>query len=98
MDQITFFSRKKYVCLPYLKHSDPLPETHTYLLFGLSVYCVCARCKLKVRTLKPSGPSNYNSLDESISNFRAVCIRHLSANFVESYFLTGLNCFFVFFV
>ena len=28
---------KKYVCLPYLKFSDPLPETHFffYLAFGL---------------------------------------------------------------
>ena len=23
-----FFQKKKYVCLPYLKFSDPLPETH----------------------------------------------------------------------
>ena len=37
-----FFSRKKivnlnkYVCLPYLKFSDRLPETHLFFLFGLN--------------------------------------------------------------
>ena len=29
--------KKKYVCLPYLKFSDLLPETHLYFLFGLMV-------------------------------------------------------------
>ena len=53
MHNIIFFSRKKYekkiyVCLPYLKISDPLPETHLFLsdplpethlfLFGLRKY------------------------------------------------------------
>ena len=28
--------KKKYVCLPYLKFSDQLPETHLFFLFGQS--------------------------------------------------------------
>ena len=35
---ILFFPEKKikkYVCLPYLKFSDLLPETHLFFLFGL---------------------------------------------------------------
>ena len=35
MHKIIFFSKKKYVCLPYLKFSDLLPETH--LLFYLAL-------------------------------------------------------------
>ena len=32
---------KKYVCLPYLKFSDLLPEMHLFFLFGLKLYtCV----------------------------------------------------------
>ena len=39
--KLSFFFRKKnnlkkYVCLPYLKLSDPLPETHLLFLFGLT--------------------------------------------------------------
>ena len=37
MHKIIFFSRKKYVWLPYLKFSDPLPETHCDLLFYLAL-------------------------------------------------------------
>ena len=37
---IIFFQKKsikkKYVYLPYLKFSDPLPETHFIFLFGLT--------------------------------------------------------------
>ena len=29
--------KKKYVCLPYLNFSDPLPETHYFYLFGFPV-------------------------------------------------------------
>ena len=37
MHKIIFFPEKtqKHVCLPYLKFSDPLPETHLFL-FGLT--------------------------------------------------------------
>ena len=36
--KIIFFSRKKknkkkYVCLPYLKFSDPLSETHIFIYY-----------------------------------------------------------------
>ena len=34
MHKLLFFSRKKYVCSPYLKFSDLLPETH--LFFNLA--------------------------------------------------------------
>ena len=33
---INFFSEKN-MCLPYLKFSDPLPETHLFFLFGLII-------------------------------------------------------------
>ena len=33
---IYFFPEKKYVCLPYLKFSDPLPETYLFFYFALS--------------------------------------------------------------
>ena len=36
MHKIIFFQKKIYVCQPYLKFSDPLPETLIYL-FGLTV-------------------------------------------------------------
>ena len=43
MHKIIFFSRKKnekkYVCLPYLKFSDPLPKTYLFFLFGLMQIC-----------------------------------------------------------
>ena len=43
MNKIIFFSRKKkyfkkYVCLPYLKFSDPLPESHLFFYLALGVY------------------------------------------------------------
>ena len=37
------FSRKKYVCLPYLKFSDPLPETHFFFYLALWEFWKC-RC------------------------------------------------------
>ena len=33
MHKIIFFSRKKNVCLSYLKFSDPLPETHLFFIW-----------------------------------------------------------------
>ena len=37
MHKIIFFQKKKiikkYVCLPYLKFSDPLPETHLFFIW-----------------------------------------------------------------
>ena len=41
MHKIIFFPEKKIkkcVCLPYLKFSDLLPETHIYFLFGLKLF------------------------------------------------------------
>ena len=44
MHKIIFFfstkknNLKKYVCLPYLKFSDPLPETHLFFYFNSLVY------------------------------------------------------------
>ena len=45
---IIFFQKKKiirikYVCLPYLKFSDTLPETHLFFYFGLMVVSECKR-------------------------------------------------------
>ena len=37
MHKIIFFSIKKYVCLPYLKFSDLLPETHLFVWSKISV-------------------------------------------------------------
>ena len=33
--KLLFFPEKKNVCLPYLKFSDPLPETHLFFYLGL---------------------------------------------------------------
>ena len=52
MHKTTFFSRKKYVCLPYLQFSDPLPESRFFYLtidsssqahscYGFNCYSVC---------------------------------------------------------
>ena len=38
MHRIIFFSRKRNVCLPYLKFSDPLSETLLFFLLGLAKY------------------------------------------------------------
>ena len=38
MHKIIFFSRKKNVCLPLPKISDPLPETHLFLLAFISTH------------------------------------------------------------
>ena len=40
MHKIIFYPEKKYVCLPYLKFLDPLPETHFFFLFGLTYVCM----------------------------------------------------------
>ena len=44
---------KKYVCLPYLKFSDLLPETHIFFLFGLRhlVHTVSFSCKNALETI-----------------------------------------------
>ena len=69
MHKIIFFSRekkqKKNVCLPYLKFSDPLPETHLFFYLAIAALCWFNPFKL-------SGLYNPSQLDESISNFRVV--------------------------
>ena len=46
MHKIIFFLKKKiikkkYLCLPYLKFSDPLPDTHLFFLFSLMINYLC---------------------------------------------------------
>ena len=40
---IYFFQKKRCVCLPYLKFSDPLPKTHFYLALVLITVAEDAR-------------------------------------------------------
>ena len=52
MYKVIFFpeknNEKRYVCLPYLKFSDPLPETHLFFSVGLSTVhdVLCMFCDL----------------------------------------------------
>ena len=39
MHNIIFSRKKKYVCLPKLKFSDPLPETHLFFYLALVLTC-----------------------------------------------------------
>ena len=47
--------KKKYVCLPYLKFSDLLPEMHLYFLFGLKLYTGAQWLSGRVLDSRPKG-------------------------------------------
>ena len=77
---IYFFQKRKYylktyVCLPYLKLSDPLSKTHLFFLFGLIRPCLtvcmlghllCFCCRLltffKINVFKKIFQEHYQSI------------------------------------
>ena len=62
---VGFFSRKKiikkkYVCLPYLKFSNPLPETHLLPAdYSIEISCLICYFLKKRQNLKLSSAENY---------------------------------------
>ena len=72
MHKIIFFSRKnKYVCLPYLKFSYPLPGTH--LLFYLPLVAKHKCCLNYTDVFLISGIPEYNchiNVEKVLTNFK----------------------------
>ena len=66
MHKIIFFPRKKkYVCLPFLKSSDPLPETHLYFFY----LTLCWRFNpFHSGYLQTGTSANSEDLDEMLHN------------------------------